>query len=63
LLQSARVASFSATGLPGVVSSGTPKGGLRMKLKFDLQLEERTLLRLILALAVRLAELFLRLRK
>jgi len=34
-----------------------------MKLKFDLQLEDRTLLRLILALAVLLAELFLRLRK
>jgi len=63
MLQPTRVASSSATGLPGVVSSGPPKGGLRMKLKFDLQLSDRTLLRLILGLAVLLAEVILRLRK
>ena len=34
-----------------------------MKLRFDLQLGNRTLFRLILALAVLLVELFLRLRK
>jgi hypothetical protein len=34
-----------------------------MKLKFDLQLDDRTLLRLVVALAVLLAELLNKLRK
>ena len=34
-----------------------------MKLKLDFQIEDRTLLRLILALAVLLTDVFLRLRR
>lgn len=44
-------------------SSGPPKGGLWMKLRFDLQLGDRTLLLLILALAVLLVELYAKFRE